>query len=98
MSTAHRVSVPKVLRFVWGYWRQLPFRFAFIVLGSATAVVLEILIPDRAAELMSALEAFASGDGSIDPAWVAFLQLVGIYFRHSRREPGVSARVDVFRF
>ena len=78
-----RVSVFEVLAFVWRYWRRLPIRLTLIVIGVALAVYLEILIPDRAAQLMSAVESAVRDAGAakpaLDPAWNALFQLVGIY-------------------
>ena len=63
-----RVSLLEVLSFVWGYWRQLPFRLELTGVAVFAAVFAEILIPDRAAELMTAVEHFARGEGAIEPA------------------------------
>ncbi len=79
MTTAKRVSIFEVLAFIWGYWRQLPVRFTLMMIGVGCSVALEILIPDRAAELISAVESFAAGTAPIDPAWTAFAQLIAIY-------------------
>jgi len=73
------VSVLDVLAFLWSHWRRLPIRFALVVTGAATAVVLEVLIPDRTAALMTAVEQAAQGAAPIDRAWEALIGLVAIY-------------------
>lgn len=69
--TSQRVAFVRVCAFVWGYWRQLPRRFAVIVAGVLLAVYLEIQIPARSAELVVAIEDFASGTAALDSAWGA---------------------------
>ncbi len=77
--TRHRISFIQVFAFVWGYWRGFPVRFAVIVAGVLLAVVLEIQIPQRSAELVVALERFAAGDAEIRLAWSAAGWLVATF-------------------
>jgi len=74
-----RVSLVDVIAFVWGYWRRRPFRFATIVLAVSTTVLLEVLVPDRAAALLSSVEDFVGATAPIDAAHRALLELVGVY-------------------
>jgi ATP-binding cassette, subfamily B, bacterial len=72
-------SFLQVVRFVWGYWRQFSARFAVIVTGVLTAIVLEIQIPARSADLVMAMERFGAGRAGIDGAWTAAGWLIGVF-------------------
>lgn len=73
-SDTRRIAFGQVLGFVWHYWARFPVRFAGIVGGVLLAVYLEILIPARSAELVTALQ--QASDSGIDPAWHAALWLL----------------------
>ena len=67
-----------VARFVWGYWRSRIGLFLVVVAGALIAIVLEIQIPARAAELVAALRSADAGAG-IDGASTAAWWLVGTF-------------------
>ncbi len=69
--TTERIAFAQVFAFVWRYWRQFPVRFGVIVAGVLLAVYLEIQIPARSAELVTAIERFGAGALPLDPAWDA---------------------------
>jgi len=69
-----------VMRFVWGYWRQFPARFALIVAGVLLAILLEIQIPARSAELVMAMEGFGAGRDDLGASWRAAGWLLGVFF------------------
>ena len=64
-------SALEVLRFVAGYWREVPFRFAVMVVGTAGGALLEVQIPSLTAELVVSTEAHLSGAADVDAAWAA---------------------------
>lgn len=74
-----RVEFLQVFAFVWRYWRQFPLRFGAIVGGVLIAVLMEVQIPARSAELVMNMERFGSGSGSIDDAWRAAAWLLGTF-------------------
>ncbi len=69
--TTQRIAFAQVFGFVWRYWTRFPVRFALIVSGVLLAVYLEILIPARSAELVTALQSATDGSSSLEPAWTA---------------------------
>ncbi|MEQ8858059.1 MAG: ABC transporter ATP-binding protein [Pseudomonadales bacterium] len=77
--TTERVAFVQVFAFVWGYWRQFPVRFTAICSGVLLAVYLEIQIPARSAELVTAIERFGSGGATLDGAWTAARWLLGTF-------------------
>lgn len=64
-------SALEVLRFVFGYWRQTPLRFAAMLLGTATGVLLEVQIPQLSANVVLMTERVLSGRAASDAAWHA---------------------------
>ncbi|MEM1436511.1 MAG: ABC transporter ATP-binding protein [Pseudomonadota bacterium] len=68
-----------VTTFVWGYWRRVPLMFSAIVCGVILSVALEVQIPERAAELVSALQRHYEAGASLDQAWHAMYWLVGTF-------------------
>lgn len=79
MSASPSTSAPAVLRFVLGYWRQVPWRFAAMLAGTTLGVVLEVQIPRFSAELVSATERHLSGAAPADAAWRAGWSLLGVF-------------------
>jgi len=73
------IGFGQVLAFVWGYWRRFPVRFALISGGVLLAIVIEIQIPARSAELVTSLQRFDSGRAALQPAWVAAGWLLGTF-------------------
>ena len=76
---SQRVSFPQVFSFVWGYWRQFPLRFGVIIAGVLLAVLLEIQIPSRSADLVMAMEGFGAGRASLDASWEAAAWMLGVF-------------------
>lgn len=68
--TTERIAFVQVFLFVWRYWTRFPVRFTLIVSGVLLAVYLEILIPARSAELVTALQGATPGSG-LQSAWGA---------------------------
>jgi ATP-binding cassette subfamily B protein len=77
--TTERIAFAQVFAFVWRYWRLFPVRFALIAGGVLLAVFLEIQIPARSAELVTAIERFGAGAGPLDTAWDAAGWLLGTF-------------------
>ena len=73
------VSFADVFAFVWLYWRRVPLKFAAVVAGVFVTIGLEIMIPLASSELVSAVQAFAAEEASLQPAWNALGWLVGIF-------------------
>jgi len=74
-----QTSALGVLRFVFGYWRRVPNRFAAMLVGTAIGVVLEVQIPGFSARLVAATERHFSGAASADAAWAAAGGLLGVF-------------------
>jgi ATP-binding cassette subfamily B protein len=72
-------SATEVLRFVLGYWRRVPWRFAAMLVGTTLGVVLEVQIPRFSAELVSATERHLSGAGPVEAAWRAGGGLLAVF-------------------
>jgi ATP-binding cassette subfamily B protein len=75
----HNTSATEVLAFVLGYWRQVPFRFAGMLIGTTLGVILEVQIPRLSADLVVATEQHLSGAASSDAAWRAAVGLIVIF-------------------
>ncbi|MEQ8485008.1 MAG: ABC transporter ATP-binding protein [Pseudomonadales bacterium] len=78
-----RVEFLQVFAFVWRYWRQFPLRFAAIVSGVLLAVLIEVQIPARSAELVMAMERYGATAGptagTLDGAWQAATWLLATF-------------------
>jgi ATP-binding cassette subfamily B protein len=74
-----RTSVAEVMRFVSGYWRELPWRCAGMLVGVAAGVVLEVQVPRLSAELVTAVEAHLLDEASADVAWRAAFALIALF-------------------
>ena len=72
------VSFTQVFLFVWRYWRRQPVKFALIVGGVALSVLLEVQIPDRSAELVTAVVGMGDGQSGLEQAWTSAFWLLGI--------------------
>ncbi len=72
------VSFTEVFLFVWSYWRRQPAKFALIVGGVALSVLFEVQIPDRSAELVTAVLHIGEGRSALAQAWTAAFWLLGI--------------------
>ena len=72
------VSFIQVFLFVWRYWRRQPVKFALIVAGVALSVLLEVQIPDRSAELVTAVVGTGDGQSGLEQAWTSAFWLLGI--------------------
>ena len=72
------VSFTEVFLFVWRYWRQQPAKFALIIAGVLLSILLEVQIPDRSAELVTAVLHVGEGPSALSEAWTAASWLLGI--------------------
>ena len=72
------VSFTEVFLFVWGYWRQQPAKFALIIAGVVLSILLEVQIPDRSAELVTAVLHIGEGPSALSQAWTSAFWLLGI--------------------
>ena len=72
------VSFTEVFLFVWRYWRQQPAKFALIVAGVVLSILLEVQIPDRSAELVTAVLRIGEGPSALSQAWTAAFWLLGV--------------------
>ena len=72
------VSFTEVFLFVWSYWRQQPAKFALILAGAVVSILLEVQIPDRSAELVTAVLHIGEGPSALAQAWSAAFWLLGI--------------------
>ena len=72
-------SALEVGRFVMGYWRRVPVRFAGMLVGTSLGVILEVQIPRISADLVMATEKLLSGAASSDAAWRSAIALVGVF-------------------
>ena len=68
-----------VAAFVWGYWRRVPLMFGAIVGGVILSVALEVQIPERASELVAALQRHYETDAPLALAWQAMYWLIGTF-------------------
>ena len=73
-----RTSFSDVLAFAWSYWRQVPWRFSAMVIGTTAGVLLEVQIPRLSADLVVATERHLSGAAESSVAWRAWGSLLGI--------------------
>ncbi len=55
-SAREPVSALAVYRFVWGYWRRVPWRLTGMLVGTSLGVVLEVQIPRLSAALVVTTE------------------------------------------
>ena len=78
-TVPREASVVEVLMFVWSYWRQVPYRFAGMVVGVFIAVALEVQIPRLSAELISVCERMLRGLAEAEAAWQAAGWLLGLF-------------------
>jgi len=74
-----RTSVLEVLRFVLHYWRDVPWRFAGMLVGTTLGVVLEVQIPRLSANLVVAIERHLAGTIEANVAWDTAWSLLGIF-------------------
>lgn len=72
------VSFVEVFLFVWSYWRQQPAKFALIVAGVGLGVLFEVQIPDRSADLVTAVLHIGEGSSALARAWTAAFWLLGV--------------------
>ncbi len=72
------VSFTEVFLFVWSYWRQQPAKFALMIAGVALSILLEVQIPDRSAELVTAVLHIGEGPSALAQAWTSAFWLLGI--------------------
>ena len=72
------VSFTEVFLFVWSYWRQQPAKFALIIAGVVLSILLEVQIPDRSAELVTAVLHIGEGPSALSQAWTSAFWLLGI--------------------
>ena len=72
------VSFVEVSLFVWSYWRRQPAKFAVIMVGVGLSILLEVQIPDRSAELVTAVLNIGEGPSGLAQAWTAAFWLLGI--------------------
>ncbi|MFQ5699420.1 MAG: ABC transporter ATP-binding protein [Myxococcota bacterium] len=76
---ASSTSALEVLRFVWGYWRRVPVRFAGMVVGTTAGVLLEVQIPGLSANLVVAVQDHLAGTSGNAAAWRAAASLLAIF-------------------
>jgi len=74
-----RTSVLEVLRFVTGYWREVPIRFAGMAVGTTFGVLLEVQIPRLSADLVMVVEKLLRGAAQTADAWRAAGWLIGLF-------------------
>ena len=72
------VSFTEVSLFVWRYWRQQSGKFAVIAAGVALSILLEVQIPTRSAELVTAVAHIGGDSSALAQAWIAALWLLGV--------------------
>ncbi len=72
------VSFTEVFLFVWRYWRQQPAKFALTIAGVLLSILLEVQIPDRSAELVTAVLRIGEGPAALSQAWTSAFWLLGI--------------------
>ena len=77
--TPEKASVLAVMAFVWGYWREVPLRFAGMILGTVLGVLLEVQIPRLSANLVVVMDQHLEGLAAEGAAAQAAWQLVGIF-------------------
>jgi len=73
------ISALAVYRFVWDYWRRVPWRLTGMLVGTTLGVLLEVQIPRLSAALVVATERHISGQAPVAAAWLAVWQLVAIF-------------------
>lgn len=72
------VSFTEVFLFVWRYWRQQPAKLALIIVGVALSILLEVQIPGRSADLVTAVLHIGDGPSALAQAWTSAFWLLGI--------------------
>ena len=72
-------SALAVLRFVAGYWRDVPYRFTGMVVGTLAGVLLEVQIPRLSADLVVVVERLLRGAAEASEAWMAAGWLIGLF-------------------
>jgi len=67
------------MNFVWGYWSRVPIKFALTIVGVLLGVYVEVLIPIYSAELVVAVENFATEKSAVELAYTAVIWLLALF-------------------
>lgn len=74
-----KVSFLEVVKFVGQYWLRFPIRLGVIVVGVFAGVIMQSYIPELAANVQTAFEAYSHGEADLDTAWWAAATLIGMF-------------------
>ncbi len=80
MST---VSFVEVFRFVWRYWKQVPYKFFVMMVGLLFGMLFEVQVPAAAAALVRTVEEVFAGGAEMTAAWSAMwflVTMIGLMF------------------